>query len=151
MPWLSAPLPRWPSAAGNTGKCPTGIAIQDPELRRLLDVSEAAGRLENFLRVSDEEIAAFARLTGNNGAHGFAASDLCTAGSEISDHTAIQSIFEAFYLRQPRYSKGKRQFLRFRPDFLRAFPIESSIGDRKRGNGRLPSSWGSGNARRCGL
>jgi glutamate synthase domain-containing protein 2 len=76
----------------NTGKCPMGIATQDPELRRRLDIDLAAQRLENFLRVSTEELKDFARLTGNNDVHGLAISDLCTTSSEISSHTAIAHV-----------------------------------------------------------
>jgi glutamate synthase domain-containing protein 2 len=53
----------------NTGKCPMGIATQDPDLCRRLDVDQAAIKLENFLRVSTEELKDFARLTGNDDVH----------------------------------------------------------------------------------
>ncbi|MDJ0914302.1 MAG: FMN-binding glutamate synthase family protein [Desulfobacterales bacterium] len=76
----------------NTGKCPVGIATQDPDLRRRLDIDQAAQNLENFLRVSTEELKDFARLTGNSDVHGLAASDLCTTNSEISNYTAIAHV-----------------------------------------------------------
>lgn len=76
----------------NTGRCPVGIATQDPELRRRLDVDQAAGQLENFLRVSTEELKDFARLTGNNDVHSLSVSNLCTTSSEISNHTAIAHV-----------------------------------------------------------
>ena len=76
----------------NSGKCPMGIATQDPELRRRLDIEQAAESLENFLRVSTEELKDFARLTGNNDIHGLAVSDLCTTSSEISNYTTIAHV-----------------------------------------------------------
>ncbi len=76
----------------NTGKCPVGIATQDPDLRRRLDIDQAAQRLENFLRISTEELKDFARLTGNKDVHGLALSNLCTTSSEISNHTAIAHV-----------------------------------------------------------
>ncbi len=76
----------------NTGKCPIGIATQDPDLRRRLDIDQAANNLENFLRVSTEELKDFARLTGNNDVHGLAISDLCTTNCEISNFTAIAHV-----------------------------------------------------------
>lgn len=76
----------------NTGKCPVGIATQDPELRRRLDIDQAARQLENFLRVSTDELKDFARLTGNNDVHNLSISDLCTTNSEISNHTAIAHV-----------------------------------------------------------
>ena len=76
----------------NTGKCPMGIATHDPELRRRLDIDQAARNLENFLRVSTEELRDFARLTANTDVHDMAVSDLCTTNSEISNYTAIAHV-----------------------------------------------------------
>jgi glutamate synthase domain-containing protein 2 len=76
----------------NTGKCPMGIATQDPALRARLDVENAARGLENFLRVSTEEIKDFARLTGNDDVHKLSINDLCTTNSEISNHTEIEHV-----------------------------------------------------------
>ena len=53
----------------NTGRCPVGVTSQDPELRGRLQIDESARRLENFLRVSTEELKTFARLTGNDDVH----------------------------------------------------------------------------------
>ncbi|MCY4479718.1 MAG: glutamate synthase-related protein, partial [Rhodospirillales bacterium] len=33
----------------HTGRCPVGVATQDPELRKRLDPDEAAERVYNFL------------------------------------------------------------------------------------------------------
>jgi glutamate synthase domain-containing protein 2 len=76
----------------NTGKCPVGIATQDPELRRRLDVDQAALKLKNFLQVSTGELKDFARLTANSDVHGLAVSDLCTTSSEISNYTTISHV-----------------------------------------------------------
>ena len=76
----------------NTGKCPMGIATQDPELRRRLDIDQAAEKLANFLRVSIEEIKDFARLTGNDDVHKLSIRNLCTTNSEISSHTGIEHV-----------------------------------------------------------
>jgi len=76
----------------NTGKCPMGIATQDSELRRRLDIDQAAQGLENFLRISTEELKDFARLTGNNDVHELAVLNLCTTSSEISNYTAIAHV-----------------------------------------------------------
>lgn len=73
----------------NTGKCPIGIATQDPELRKRLDVDLSAQRVENFLRVSNEELKSFARITGNIDVHDLSVIDLCTGNSEISNHMDI--------------------------------------------------------------
>lgn len=74
----------------NTGKCPLGITSQAPELRARLNVEQSAKRLENFLRVSTQELQIFARLTGNDDVHKLALTDLCTTNSEISRHSDIE-------------------------------------------------------------
>jgi glutamate synthase domain-containing protein 2 len=72
-----------------TGRCPAGIATQDPVLRSRLDVDSAAQRVANFLNVSREELQNFARLTGHNRLHDLNVDDLCTINSEISQFTNI--------------------------------------------------------------
>jgi glutamate synthase domain-containing protein 2/rubredoxin len=74
----------------HTGRCPVGIATQDPALRARLDVDEAARGLANFLRVSTEELQDFARLTGHASVHGLSVHDLVTTNSEVSAHTSIR-------------------------------------------------------------
>jgi glutamate synthase domain-containing protein 2 len=69
-----------------------GIATQDPDLCRRLDVDQAGRQLENFLRVSTEELKDFARLTGNDDVHDLSIRDLCTTNSEISNYTAIEHV-----------------------------------------------------------
>jgi glutamate synthase domain-containing protein 2 len=74
----------------HTGKCPMGIATQNPDLRERLDIDKSAQQLENFLKASTEELKSFARLTGNDDVHKLSVNDLCTTNSEISDHTIIE-------------------------------------------------------------
>jgi len=76
----------------NTGKCPVGIATQDPDLRARLGVEQSAERLANFLSVCTRELKDFARLTGNDDVHRLSVGDLCTTNSEISGHTSIEHV-----------------------------------------------------------
>lgn len=76
----------------NTGKCPVGIATQDPVLRARLDVDKSAMRVANFFRVSTDEVKEFARLTGHDNVHSLSMDDLCTTNSEISNHIGIEHI-----------------------------------------------------------
>ena len=73
----------------DTGKCPMGITTHDPALRARFDVDRSAKRLENFLRVSTEELATFARLTGHGDVHALSVGDLCSVNSEISNYTSV--------------------------------------------------------------
>lgn len=74
------------------GKCPMGIATQDPELRARFDIEKSAKGVENFLRVSTEELKIFSRLTGNDDLRKLSIHDLCTTNSEISAHTEIEHV-----------------------------------------------------------
>lgn len=76
----------------DTGKCPVGIATQDPALRARLDVEKSATRVANFFEVSTDELKEFARLTGNDDVHGLCLADLCTTNSEISNHSGIEHV-----------------------------------------------------------
>ena len=72
-----------------SGKCPMGIATQDPELRARLMVETAAQRVANYLNVSLAELRSYARITGHKRLHDLSISDLCTINREISEHTDI--------------------------------------------------------------
>lgn len=72
-----------------TGACPVGVTTQDPELRKRLKAEISAKKLENYLRVSTEELKQFARLAGNSDVHALGIRNLCTTNSEISNHTDI--------------------------------------------------------------
>ena len=76
----------------DTGDCPVGVATQDDELRKRLKIETASKRIENYLRVSTEELKTFARITGHDDVHDLNTDDLCTLNSEISDYTDIKHV-----------------------------------------------------------
>ncbi len=73
----------------NTGKCPVGIATQDPELRARLDVDASAKRVANYLRVCTAELRDFARLTGHADVHDLGIGDLCSYKGEVAEYMGI--------------------------------------------------------------
>lgn len=73
----------------DTGDCPVGVATQDEELRKRIKIETSAKRVENYLKVSTEELKTFARITGHRNVHDLNINDLCTINSEISDYTDI--------------------------------------------------------------
>ena len=73
-----------------TGKCPVGIATQDPELRARLNVDAAAQRVANFLNVSKEELKTFARVSGKHSVHDLSMDNLITTDSDIAKYTGIR-------------------------------------------------------------
>lgn len=72
-----------------TGKCPVGVATQDPVLRERLKMEAAAERVGNFMRCSLEELKTFARITGHENLSDLSIADLCTINREISEYTNI--------------------------------------------------------------
>ena len=79
-----------------TGNCPVGIATQNPELRKRLDVEKSAQRVSNFLNVSLAELKMFARVTGHHSVHDLNVHDLVTVKDEIARYTGIPHAGEAF-------------------------------------------------------
>lgn len=76
----------------DSGQCPVGVATQDDELRKRLKIETASKRVENYLRVSTEELKTFARITGHNDVHDLNINDLCSVNSEITDYTDIKHV-----------------------------------------------------------
>lgn len=76
--------------ACSSGKCPIGIATQDPELRKRFNVEIGAKRLENFLNVTLEELKTIARIAGHSNVHDMSVSDVATFNRDISDYTNIK-------------------------------------------------------------
>ena len=72
-----------------SGLCPVGIATQDPELRKRLDVDAGAKRVANYLVVSTEELKTFARISGVKDIHELSYKNLVTTSSDIADYTGI--------------------------------------------------------------
>lgn len=76
--------------ACGSGRCPIGIATQDPELESRLDLSKGAVRVENYLKALSEELRVFARVTGYDDIHDLGLDDLCTTDSDIAAATGIR-------------------------------------------------------------
>lgn len=73
-----------------SGKCPVGIAAQDPEYVNRLDIDSGAERVSNFLSALASEIRTFVRLTGHDTVSDLSPDDLCTVSSEISENCCIK-------------------------------------------------------------
>jgi glutamate synthase domain-containing protein 2 len=74
----------------HTGRCPVGVATQDPQLRQRLSIEHSARRVENYLTACTAELCDFARLTGKNDVHQLAPDDLCTTSFELARSTGIE-------------------------------------------------------------
>ena len=73
----------------HTGRCPVGVATQDPELRKRLDPDEAAERVYNFLHTLTIEAQLFARACGKTNLHSLEPEDLAALTMEASAMAAV--------------------------------------------------------------
>jgi glutamate synthase domain-containing protein 2 len=73
----------------HTGRCPVGIATQDPELIKRLDIDEAADRVVNFINSMTMEIQMLARACGKSNVHDLEPEDLRALTLEASFITGI--------------------------------------------------------------
>jgi glutamate synthase domain-containing protein 2/CDGSH-type Zn-finger protein len=74
----------------NTNLCPAGIATQNPELRKRLNVDTAAQRLNNYLRATVELMQVMARACGHSHINGFNPNDIATYHREMADLSGIE-------------------------------------------------------------
>jgi glutamate synthase domain-containing protein 2 len=68
----------------HTGRCPVGIATQDPELEKRLHPGEAGERVANFLNACTMEAALLARSLGKGNIHSLEPEDLAALTLESS-------------------------------------------------------------------
>ena len=68
----------------HTGRCPVGVATQDPELRKRLVVEEASERVYNFLTALTMELQMLARACGKTNVHSLEPEDLAALTMEAS-------------------------------------------------------------------
>jgi glutamate synthase domain-containing protein 2 len=74
----------------NTNNCPAGIATQNPELRRRLDIEQSAVRLQRFLSSSVELMKVMARACGHRHLRQLSADDLATLSAEMATISGVR-------------------------------------------------------------
>ncbi len=74
----------------NTNTCPAGIATQDPELRKRMNVDEGARKLSNFFHAATELMQVLARACGHNHLREFNPNDLATWDRAMADLSGIR-------------------------------------------------------------
>ncbi|XOB41412.1 MAG: FMN-binding glutamate synthase family protein [Candidatus Nealsonbacteria bacterium] len=72
------------------GKCPGGIATQDEELRKKLNIEQASQNIANFVKNSTEEIKMIAGACGENNIHQLNKGHLRALSSKISRITKVK-------------------------------------------------------------
>lgn len=73
----------------HTGRCPQGIATQDPELTGRIDIEAGAERVANFIRAMTLEIQMIARACGKTDVHNLEPEDLRALTIEASAITRV--------------------------------------------------------------
>jgi glutamate synthase domain-containing protein 2 len=90
----------------HTGRCPVGVATQDPKLRARLDPDMAAERVYNFLHTLAMECQMLARACGKTNVHSLEPEDLAALTSEASAMAEVP-------LAGSRYTVGHPEMNRF--------------------------------------
>lgn len=78
----------------NKGNCPIGIASQDEEMRRRLNIEKSAKRLENYFYATASDLKTFARITGHENIHDLNINDIATVNEDIAKYTNIKHVGE---------------------------------------------------------
>ena len=74
----------------HTNNCPSGVATQNPELRKRLDVEKGAKRLHNYFAASVELMQVMARACGHEHLSQFNQDDITTWHKEMAELTGIR-------------------------------------------------------------
>lgn len=74
----------------HTNNCPAGIATQNPELRKWLDVEGSAKRLATFFESSAELMKVMARACGHSHLNEFIRDDLATFDDKLSRLSGVE-------------------------------------------------------------
>lgn len=73
----------------NTNMCPAGIATQDPQRRKMLDIETSAANLARFLNASTHLIQVMARACGHSHVSEFNIRDLTTWKRDMADLSGV--------------------------------------------------------------
>ena len=90
----------------HTGRCPVGVATQDPQLRARLDPDQAAERVYNFLHTLTIECQMMARACGKTNIHSLEPEDLAALTMEASAMAMVP-------LAGTRHTVGRPDMTRF--------------------------------------
>ncbi len=88
-----------------TGKCPYGIATQDPRLRARLVPEEAGDRLANFIRATAEEVKILTMLSGHDDIKDLSEEDLRAMDYDTAAITGLKLI--GYERRLPWWEMGE--------------------------------------------
>ncbi|PKL66150.1 MAG: FMN-binding glutamate synthase family protein [Methanobacteriales archaeon HGW-Methanobacteriales-1] len=73
-----------------SGLCPTGIATQNPELVKQLDIPEGIAKLTKFIELSTQEIANLTRIVGKNDINLLFKDDIRSESPDMAKLTGVK-------------------------------------------------------------
>ncbi|MGB0847357.1 MAG: FMN-binding glutamate synthase family protein [Thiolinea sp.] len=74
----------------HTGMCPVGVATQDPELERRMNVAAGAERVARYLTAMTMEVTSLAKACGKSSVHNLEPEDLRALSFEASAFTGVK-------------------------------------------------------------
>ena len=89
----------------HSGRCPVGIATQDPALRARLDPDKAAERVYNFLHTLTIECQMLARACGKTNVHSLEPEDLAALTMEASAMAQVPLAGTQYTVGQPHMNR----------------------------------------------
>jgi glutamate synthase domain-containing protein 2 len=73
-----------------TGKCPTGITTQNPQLTQQVDLENSVKKLSQFIEISTKEIANLTRIVGKNDVSKLDKEDLVSIDRDLARATGVR-------------------------------------------------------------
>ena len=74
----------------HTGRCPVGVATQDPELEARMNPAAGAERVARYLTAMTMEITALAKACGKSSVHNLEVEDLRAMSFQASAFTGVK-------------------------------------------------------------
>lgn len=73
-----------------TGLCPTGVATQNPQLVKQIDIDEGVKRLSHFIKLSTQEIENLTRIMGKDDVNQLDKSDIISVNRDLSEICGVK-------------------------------------------------------------
>jgi len=73
-----------------TGLCPTGVATQNPQLVKQIDIEEGVERLTSFIKLSSREIENLTRIVGKDDVNQLDRSDIISVNKDLAEICGVR-------------------------------------------------------------
>ena len=73
-----------------TGLCPTGVATQNPQLIKQIDIEEGVERLTSFIKLSTREIENLTRIVGKDDVNQLDKSDIISVNKDLAEICGVR-------------------------------------------------------------